>query len=97
LKKRITRFPPHQNGKVFGILLGVITLLFCLPIFLVFILAPAIDEPGGDDHLRPFIFLVLPIAYLLFGYLWIALGSAVYNFLYKYIGGFEIEVKDEDT
>jgi hypothetical protein len=42
-----------------------------------------------------FLFAFFPIVYFVFGHLGVALGCVVYNFLFKYIGGFEFEAKVE--
>jgi hypothetical protein len=88
LEKQITRVSSPQNGKVFGILVAVISALLCLPLFLImFFLTPAIDEQGNAGNFRGFFPLVIPISYLVFGYLWIALGSAVCNFFMGILSG----------
>jgi hypothetical protein len=33
MKKQIRRVSPHQNGKVFGVLMAVSSLIFLLPMF----------------------------------------------------------------
>ena len=39
----------------------------------------------------------MPFFYLVFGYISTVIGSAIYNYLFRFIGGFEFEVNDEDT
>ena len=98
MKKQIRRLSPHQNGKVFGVLMAVASLVFVMPMFLVMLFAtPAVDQHGNPVTFPKFIFILFPIFYLVFGYVATAIGSAIYNFLFKYIGGFEFEVKDEDA
>ena len=98
MKKIVTRLSPHQNGKVFAVLMAATSLLFCVPFSLImFFVVPDVDEQGNLINFRPFVFLVFPIVYLVFGYFSIVMGSAVYNFLYRHIGGFEFEVRDQDT
>jgi hypothetical protein len=41
--------------------------------------------------------LMMPIFYLVFGYVMVAIGCAVYNFMFKYIGGIEFESTNNGT
>jgi len=86
MKQQIARFPPHQNGKVFGVLTAVSSLVFFVPFFVFFAaVAPAEQRPPL------FMMLMMPILYLVLGYVMVAIGCAVYNFMFKYIGGIEFE------
>ncbi|GMR04096.1 MAG: hypothetical protein BMS9Abin22_635 [Gammaproteobacteria bacterium] len=98
MKKQIKRLSPHQNGKIFGVLMAVASLVFVVPISLVmFFATPAVDQYGNPVAFPKFLVILFPILYFLFGYVATAIGSAIYNFLFKYIGGFEFEVKDENA
>ena len=98
MKKQIRRLSPHQNGKVFGVLMAVASLVFVVPMFAIMLFsAPAFDQHGNPVTFPKFLIIFFPILYLVLGYLGTAIGSAIYNFLFKYIGGFEFEVKDEDA
>ena len=92
MKQQIARFSPHQNGKVFAVLFAVSSLVFLVP-FTLFFLASAPAEA------RPplFFFLAMPVLYLVMGYIMVAIGCAVYNALYKYIGGIEFEARGVDA
>ncbi|HET7833077.1 MAG TPA: hypothetical protein VFK88_08955 [Gallionella sp.] len=90
MKQQITRFSPHQNAKVTAILMAIGSLIFVVPIFvLVALKAPAGTQPPMA------MLIIMPLIYLIFGYISIAILSAVYNFLYKYIGGIEFESTTE--
>lgn len=98
MKKQIQRLSPHQNGKVFGLLMAIASLVFVVPMFLVMLFAvPAVDQNGNPTAFPKFLIVLFPVLYLVFGYISTALGSAIYNFLFKFIGGFEFEVKDENA
>ena len=98
MKKQIKRFSPHQNAKVFGVLMAAISLIFVVPMFLIMsFAAPAFDQHGNPVTFPKFLIIVFPLFYLIFGYLGTVIGSAIYNLLFKYIGGFEVEIKDEDA
>jgi hypothetical protein len=86
MKHQVARFSPHQNAKVFGVLMAISSLVFVVP-FGLFAVATA---PAGDR--APMVmFLAMPLLYLVFGYLSVAVGCAVYNFMFGYIGGIEYE------
>ncbi|MHB8257188.1 MAG: hypothetical protein ACYDHY_17645 [Acidiferrobacterales bacterium] len=95
MKKQISRLSPHQNGKIAGILMAVTSLVFVVPMSLaMFFAAPAVDQYGNPITFPKFLIILFPILYLVIGYLFIGICSVVYNFLFKYIGGFEFEVND---
>ena len=92
MNRTITRFKPHQNGKVFGILMALGSFGFLVPVFVMFTaIGPQKDGPP------PFIFLLMPIFYFVFGYLSIAVGCLLYNFMFRYIGGVEYEEESSDA
>ena len=95
MKKQISRLSPHQNGKVFGVLIALSSLVFIVPMSLViFFLLPDVDQHGNSTALPKFIIILFPVFYFIFGYVAMAIGSLIYNSLVKLIGGFEFEVQD---
>jgi hypothetical protein len=92
MKQQIVRFSPHQNGKVFAILMALGSLVFIVPIMLfAFASAPADAKP-------PLMFVLgMPILYLVMGYVSVAVSCAVYNLLYRHIGGIEFEARGIDA
>ena len=98
MKKQIRRMSPHQNGKVAGILMAVGSLVFVVPMLAIMMFtAPEVDQHGNPVTFPKFLFILFPILYLVIGYLITAIGCAIYNFFFRYIGGFEFEVKDENA
>lgn len=96
MKTQILRFSPHQNAKVVAILMAVSSLIFVLPMSLMFFLvAPQI--PGAEENMEfpKFVFLLFPFMYLVFGYVSVAIGALFYNFLTRFIGGLEFELREE--
>jgi ABC-type multidrug transport system fused ATPase/permease subunit len=94
MKKQIRRISPHQNGKVFAVLMAISSLIFVIPMSVIMFLA----MPGPDQYGSPanFMFLLFPFIYLVLGYLGTAFVSLIYNYLFRFIGGFEFEFNDED-
>lgn len=92
MKQQVARFSPHQNGKVFAVLMAVSSMVFIVPFVLIASMA------GPKESTPPVLFLALfPIIYLVMGYVMVALGCAVYNFMFRYIGGIEFESKTQST
>ncbi|MEJ2061114.1 MAG: hypothetical protein P8Y64_11625, partial [Gammaproteobacteria bacterium] len=95
MKKQIKRLSPHQNAKVFGIMMAVLSLIFVLPMSAWMAMTmPSVDVHGNPMHFPLFMFLALPLIYLVFGYVWVAIGSVIYNIFVKFIGGIEFELED---
>lgn len=88
VKQQIERLSPYQNAKVFGILMALSSVFIVLPMFLVlFASVPPQARP-------PALFLLLaPLMYFAMGYIMVAVGCAIYNFMFKYIGGFEFQAR----
>jgi hypothetical protein len=86
MKTRIERMSPHQNGKVFAIMMAVSSLVFLVP----FVLLAGAAAPKGMG-LPMFMILLLPLMYLVLGYLMVALGCWIYNILVRFTGGIEFE------
>ncbi len=97
MKIQITRLSPHQNAKVFGILIALTSLLFVLPIAILFSFIPAGFDAQGNPIPKPSAFLTLlfPLFYLVTGYIMTVAGCLIYNFMFKYIGGFDYETRDQ--
>ena len=99
MKIQISRLSPHQNAKVFGILMALSSLLIVVPMFLTFsFLAPGIGEHG--DHMgfpSTAMILIFPVMYFIMGYIMVAIGCVVYNFAFKFIGGFEYESNEQQA
>ena len=94
MKQEIKKIVPHQNGKVFAILMAVMSLIFVVPIFLVI----KFTVPETSQNIFSWGMIVfMPFFYLISTYVSVAICLIVYNFLFKYIGGFEYETKDNAT
>ena len=91
MKQQVARLSPHQNGKVFAILMAVCVLVFTVPMTLV---AMALESGKASPPWQ--LLLVIPVIYLVFGYVMVAVSCAVYNFMFKYIGGLEFESRQSD-
>jgi hypothetical protein len=95
MKKQITRISPHQNGKVFGILTAISSLVFIIPMGIIMFLVS--QAQGKPDKIQYLMLIMFPFMYLVFGYIMTAIGCLIYNLLFKFIGGFEYEGTDKDA
>ena len=94
MKVQISRFSPHQNAKVFGVLTAVASLIFVVPVFLMFTFAPPTD-PQGNSVEGPRMFLLFaPLIYLVLGYIMTVIMCALYNLLARFTGGLEYETRE---
>lgn len=86
---RLSRIAVGQTAKVAGLLYGLMGIIL-LPLFLI----PAFA--GADDAGFPPAFaLALPILYGVFGYIFTAIGCALYNWVARKVGGIEFNLDTE--
>jgi len=98
MKQQIKRLSPHQNGKVFAILMTVGALLMFIPMaILMSFVAPQVDQNVSPVEFPIFVFVIMPFFYLIFGYIFIVIWCTIYNYFFKYIGGFEFEIEEKDN
>lgn len=82
MKKQIINISPIQSAKVIALMYFLISLPFVGLMAISFPLSPA-PQPGIG-------FLVLfPFVYLIFGFIFTALGAWFYNLVAKRVGGIE--------
>ena len=94
MRSQVKRLSLHQNGKVCGLVLAASSLVFVIPITLITLITSPPLSPDGTLPQFRFFPLVLPFFYVAAGYLMTIVGCAVYNFLFKYIGGWEFELSE---
>ena len=84
MKIQILRFSLHQNAKVMALMMAICSLIVIVPMMLVFWLTvpPGMPIPWG-------LYLLAPLFYLVFGYICMAIGALVYNYLARKVGGVE--------
>ena len=86
MKQQVTRLSPHQNGKVFSILMANTALFVFVPILLI-VAAFAPPEYAPE----PFMVFLVPVLYLVLGYLAVTVVCFLYNVMCRFIGGVEFE------
>lgn len=89
MTQQIVRLSPHQNAKVFAVLMAVCSLVFVVPMFLLFsAYAPVGERPPMT------MMLVMPLFYLVLMYVTVLVGCAIYNLLYRLVGGIEFDTAE---
>ncbi len=98
MKSQIRRLAPHQNAKVLGVLMAVITVpMFSAMIIPMIFMTPEVNRSGNPIEFGfPYeMLIIMPFLYLVFTYLFVAVGCWLYNKLYKIIGGLEFEFNSD--
>jgi transmembrane protein DUF3566 len=88
MRKRISRIAPIQLGKVAAVLYGILS----IPIVTIV----AIGSLFGKRHeAMSLAFTVgLPVLYIVFGFVFMALGALIYNLTAKWVGGIEFTTEE---
>jgi hypothetical protein len=87
--QRLSRFSIGQTAKVLGLLYGLMGLIF-LPFFLIATMLSPADNGFGVGFA-----LALPILYGLLGFIFTAIGCALYNWVARKVGGIELSLDTE--
>lgn len=86
MRQQIVRLSPLQTAKVMAALYGLMGFIF-IPIFYFAMgLAPNANRPGA------WFLVVVPLAYAAFGFLFVAIGCLLYNFVATFTGGIEADL-----
>jgi ABC-type glycerol-3-phosphate transport system permease component len=92
MKIQITNFSSHQTAKVFSVVMAAMSLFLFVPMSVLMAFAmPAVDQHGNPVRFPYMLFLLMPVFYLLIGYVMTRAMCGLYNWLAKYIGGVEFE------
>ena len=90
MRQQVARLSPHQNAKVAAVMMAATSLVFLIPAFLILSLFGA-----GHAGMRIWMILVVPLFYLVVGYIAGVIGCAIYNVVVPLTGGFEFDSTDE--
>ena len=90
MKKQLIRISVLQSSRVMTalyVLMGFIYTLIGIPMIIF----------GGDQlRIMGIIYLLMPVIMGILGFIFFVIFAAIYNLLAKYLGGFEVEVKNID-
>ncbi len=87
MSQQIRRFGIGQTAKVVGVIYAVMGLVFVPVFFLAAMFAP--KETGLGTGFA----LALPILYGVAGFIFTAIGCAIYNLVAGWVGGVEVELE----
>lgn len=82
MKKQIVNISPLQTAKVFALLYFVLSIPLVGLMSISFLASPAPKPAMG-------LLILLPVFYLIFGFIFTAIGAWVYNLVAKWVGGIE--------
>ncbi|MDB6028287.1 MAG: hypothetical protein JWM68_4510 [Verrucomicrobiales bacterium] len=90
MKKQMISISILQSSKIMTamyVLMGLIYTVIGVPMIIF----------GGDKlRIMGIIYLAMPVIMGVFGFVFFVIFAAIYNFLAKWLGGIEVEVKDVD-
>lgn len=86
VSQQLRRFGIGQTAKIVGILYGLMGLVF-VPIFLIAAMVAPKQSGFGTGFA-----LALPIIYGISGFIFTAIGCALYNLVAGWVGGIEVEL-----
>jgi hypothetical protein len=88
MKKQLARISILQSSKIMTalyVLMGFIYTLIGVPMIIF----------GGDQlRVMGILYIAMPVIMGVFGFIFFVIFAAVYNGLAKFLGGFEVELKD---
>ena len=90
MKKQLIRISILQSSKIMTalyVLMGFIYTLIGIPMIIF-----------GNSQIRimGIVYLFMPVIAGIFGWIFFVLFAAIYNLLAKWLGGFEVEIKNVD-
>ena len=87
MRKRLTRVAPFQLGKVFAVLYAIFSIPIALIMAIVASFAPGKSMPLG-------FIIAIPVFYIVFGFLFMALAAWLYNLVAGWTGGIEYDTQE---
>jgi hypothetical protein len=87
MRQQITRLSPIQTAKVMAALYGLMGFIFLPLFFFAMRLGPEETRPAG------LVLLMAPLAYAAFGFIFVAIGCLLYNFVASFTGGIEVDLE----
>ena len=88
---QIRRFGVGQTAKVIGALYALMGLIFVPIVLIASMFSPNESQFGAGFA------LALPIIYGVLGFVFTAIGAAIYNFVAGLVGGIEVELGSSRT
>lgn len=90
MRQQIVRLSVHQTSKVLAVLYALMGLLV-VPLLMLSMLVGSESETMGMGFV-----LLFPVLYGVLGYVFVALGCALYNVVAGRLGGIEFVLRTDD-
>ena len=91
MKKQITSISPFQTAKVIALLY----LLVSLPI--VLLMGVALSFAPGSKAPSMIVLVLMPVLYMVFGFIFTVIGAWLYNLVAKFVGGIEFTTSESEN
>ena len=91
MKKQITSISPFQTAKVMAVLYFVISLPFVL------IMGVAFSFASGQKPAMTGMLVLMPVLYMVGGFIFTIVGAWVYNLVAKWVGGIEFTTSESEN
>ena len=92
IKTQIKEVVPVQTAKVFAAIYFLLTLPFALiAVLVILIAAPGVAKAAG------LLVLFAPFFYAAMGFVFVAIGALIYNFIAAHVGGIEFVLSDSEA
>lgn len=92
MKIRIRKISPFQAGKMLAVFYALFSLIL-IPILLL----AAIAGPDGSGGVSMVMAIMMPLLYIVVGFIGGIIGAFIYNIVAGWIGGLEMEFQQETT
>ena len=86
MRQQLVRLSPVQTAKVMASLYGLMGFIFIPLVYFAMGLGPNANRPGA------WFLIVAPLAYACFGFVFVAIGCLLYNFVATFTGGIEVDL-----
>ena len=86
MKKQISRISIHQTSKVISLIYFVVSAVVCIPVGIFGLIS--------TGNMESLFMVIVPVVYLVAGYIMIAVVSWVYNLIAASFGGIELTLQD---
>ncbi len=93
----IKRFSPHKTALTLACVMALSSLILIFPMSMVFMAMPMMGPDGNSvSPSMPFgMLLIMPVLYLIMGYIMTLIGALIYNLVAKVTGGIQFELVED--
>lgn len=83
MKKQIINIAPFQTAKIFAVIYFLMSLPLIAMMAIMFSFSPSPAKPAMG------MLIILPVAYMVFGFIFTVIGAWIYNLAASWVGGIE--------